>query len=294
MTIKDELKKSIENEIEQCDNFLKVEKQYADLVPAIQQRKDDAVAKHIFVENVPDEILDELGKNLSTFQKNEEQQLRTHLLGLEEIPPESLRFLNSGPTGSNSAFSELAHTIKDVPSENNNNSWIAPAMQAFSKLAEEKAKKEYLPRRLNKLNDQLGYMFVIVRNNIDRARAGSVGIDMAAMQMRNFINQLWGNVAALARKIAPERRDINNLELRTQKDRLNVADCLSTSNEINKQKIAHLLEIMYSLQKDLSDTKFGKNLLNQDLDKLNSMVERWIILVDDIIAYVNLNIEALE
>ena len=158
----------------------------------------------------------------------------------------------------------------------------------FVKLADERAKSRTLPPRLNRINKKLGKKFRVAQQSYDKAKNGIVGIDQSAIQLRDVLEQLWGGLVVLIRKINP--RKYNKAELKLNATGKSIAmECLG-AKDINKKKLTELLEIVSKIHDEISKPDFGKNPLTNDKEKLAELYDLWLSVVSDIADYVYLNV----
>lgn len=297
MSQKDEFKKSLENEIEQCDDFLKKAKDIADIVPLVVEHKKEAEAKLVFVDNVPEPIMAERGGILFVFQKHDEEQLNSYLPELPGITPEGRRYLASGSSDSSEYF-DIVQTYRRADLQPYNASGefftktdiesLDKVIVVFSELADEKAKKKTLPPLLNKINNDLGEKYKVAQDSYDKATNGIVGVDQSAIQLRDVIEQLWGGLVKAVREKDP--RKYKGVELNLDVKGKGIAvECLAP-DQVNKQKLTLLLDSMSTIKAQISDSEFGKNPLNTDVEKLTEIYTKWKLVVTDIVDFVVLNV----
>ena len=105
----------------------------------------------------------------------------------------------------------------------------------FSNLAEEKAKKEDLPPRLDKINENLGDMFTIALQNFEKTNIGLGMVHQSAIDLRAVLQQLWGGVVALAREKDPASTKKHRFEMAKDGDRILVAECLIVDDVESKK-----------------------------------------------------------
>jgi hypothetical protein len=77
------------------------------------------------------------------------------------------------------------------------------------------------------------------------------------------------------------RRNTNDLQLRKEGDRNLVSEILA-SETFPQNRLNPLLSELYALHYKLSDTRFGKNLLNNEFPTLNIYCNEWLALLDAI------------
>jgi hypothetical protein len=279
---RDELNQSLDAEIEGYDKYLKDTRKRIDLAQHVLERKKEAEAKRVFVRFVPDELLDEVGDRLLVIQQNESKRSIALLAGLGEVSSEAQWYLGSG-TASSSAYLGMAETVKVYEASEIKPEWTGPVIAAYSELADEKAKKVSLPKRLNKIGKKLGDSFNIAQQSVEKARAELIGIDQAAIQLRDVLQQLWGCLANWVRDNCPQYKD-SELELGREKHRGFAIECLANDDASNVQ-FTYLLENMASIHEEISETQFGKNPLTNNSAKLIGLYRRWILVVDDVVNY---------
>lgn len=282
MSDSDELKKSLENEIHQYDDFLSKTKEYADIAPFVFQRKQEAEAKITFLDHAPEDFLSEFAPSMLLIQKNDEKQIATFLPALPGLTVEAKSYIAS-TSGTSTAYMSAAYGAVEYYSEQGQDTnWFSPVAVAFTDLAAMKSRNRYLPERLNRINAELGRMYVIANDSVSKARSEIITVDQAVMHMRDVLQQLWGGLADLANKLRSEEfRSIQHKQLKKENHRNVVARCLAT-NEDEHQKFVLNLDGMAKLHIELSDTSIGKNPLSIDISRMNGLYDRWVILIDDL------------
>jgi len=302
MSQQEEWKKSLENKIEKRKEFIKNVKELTDLAAEAEERNKEDEAKLFFVEHMPEPILVERGHPLFLFEKHGEEQLNRYLPGLSQITAEARKYINTSGTTDSSSYAEIVETYRlsdegtppytggITPIELKS---IVEVSIVFSGLAEEKAKKENLPPRLNKINENLGDMFTIARQNYEKTNIGLGMVHQSAMDLRAVLQQLWGGLVALAREKDPATTKNHRLEMAKQGDRILVVECLIV-DEVEKKKLISSLDILAKLYSDFSAGDFGKNLLGDDKEKLNGLYKLWILAINDIVNSVFSNVEFQE
>lgn len=165
--------------------------------------------------------------------------------------------------------------------------WIGPVSDGFSELAEYKAKKADFPPKLEKINTNLGEKFKVTMKNIDKARHRIVGVDVAAFQMRDILDQAWGGIVDIVKRKYPRRpARFSDLPIRKEANRIFVAECLGKDDN-QKKKLMLLFDNMKTLHCNLSVTDFGKNPLSNDRVKLEQYFDSWILQLDDLVSLVD-------
>lgn len=274
MSDADELRNSVNKEVEDCDEFLERAKGIVDLVPLVQERKREAEAKKVALTKMPEDAIVEYAPKLLAIQLNDQQKLKTSLPALPQVNKEL--FLRISASGTTSAFYEAvvttAHYTKPVPV------WIQPVNEVFDSLAQEKAKKADLPIALEKLQPRLDVAFTVAVESVEKSKSKVLGIDQAAIQLRDVIQQIWGALAERSRQIRSESIGGQRLELKKQAHRIIVADCLATPSE-NKALVL-LLHNLFKLSDELS--AICKDPLISDLPTLERLYTEWLLQIDDL------------
>ncbi|MBE0573434.1 hypothetical protein IH575_00825 [Candidatus Dojkabacteria bacterium] len=297
MSEKEEWKKSLENEIEHYDDYLKKAKDITDLVSDVEQKKEEAETKLLFVNSMPEPILSELGGILFVFQKHDEEQLKLHLPVLPTITPETSRYMSTG-TSTSSGYFDIIQTYRHSDAVIQSTEETFPAIDpesvskvyiAFTDLADKKSKKTSLPPVLDRINKDLGSKFIVAQQSYEKAKNGIVGIDQSAIQLRDILEQLWGGLVNLVRQKDPRKYKGSGLNLDTKGKAIVVANL--ATDEINAKKLTLLLETVSTIKYQLSETNFGKNPLTKDLDKLTKLYNEWMLVVTDIADFVSLNLD---
>jgi hypothetical protein len=299
MSKRKQAQNSLRNEIKRYDTFLKGAAIISGLVPAVEQRKREAEAKLLFFTHMPDSIIAEFGDRLYGEQKYNEEQTKLHLPVLPAVSRESIRVLSTG-TSSSSDYMEITQTYRRSSAIESSQEGtlhfqglVEPAKveivhDTFSKLAEERARNSTLPPRLNRINKNLAKKFKVAQQSYDKAKNGIVGIDQAAIQLRDVLEQLWGGLVILIRKINP--RKYNKAELKLNATGKTIAiDCLA-ADDIAKKRLTELLAIASKIHNEISDADFGKNPLTRDMERLTELYDLWKLVVTDVADYVYLNI----
>jgi hypothetical protein len=192
----------------------------------------------------------------------------------------------SSSTGTSYAFQEMAYMASELepwPSSED----MKSVVNQFNQLANDKSRKSEIPKRLDELHKDFGKMFVIAQQSYIKAKNRTINVNLAATDLRNVYQQIWGNLANYSEKMDPEKwQEIQHKEFKKPKHRKIVSKCI-TSNDLDKDKLELLLDNMYRLHTDLSETIFGKNPLSKDLERLNELYSKWIIQIDDLVNLVD-------
>jgi hypothetical protein len=296
MTDLEEWKQSLRNKITKRNEFIADIKELSDLAAEAEERNKEDEAKLFFVENMPEPILIEAGRPLFIFEKHDEEQQNKYLPDLGDDVAQARRYMNRSGSTSSSGYMELVEVYRAYDSVTLpfkglvvevNTEPVQEVYSVFSDLAEEKSKKENLPPRLNKINVQLGDKFEVALQSYEKAKGGLAGVDQSAIQLRDIIEQLWGGIVNLVRNKDPRRYKGVQLNLDANGKRIAV-ECLAP-DDINKQKLTLLLETLYKLKGELSQTEFGKNPLSKDVEQLKDLYSQWLLVISDIANFISSN-----
>jgi hypothetical protein len=289
MSRKTEWKKRLENKIKVRKDLIRKVREWAEIAADAEEENKKDEAKLYFVEHIPEEILDERGEPLFSFEIHDEERLLRQLPGLPEVTP-SIRISMVSGSSDSSEYLSIAQSYRR--STINNNPFTLPfsqeqadkieqVYQVFSDLADETARKQRLPELLNRINMELGEKFTITVRNYQKAKTEIVGIDQSAIQMRSVLEQLWGGMIILARKnIANDYKD-SRFALQKENHRKIVAEAL-VGDDFERKNLILSLDKMASLTKAFSNTQFGKNQATKDIEKLNDSYKVWILTIDDV------------
>jgi len=112
-------------------------------------------------------------------------------------------------------------------------------------------------------------------------------VKQAVSDMRDVLNQIWANLADWSFKKCPDKwRGVNNKQFKNSAHHMIAAECLIDNPE-SRNKFHLLLDNMYSLYGEMSNTSIGKNPLSEDYDKLDEFYTRWVTLVDGVIEMID-------
>lgn len=284
MSKRDELERSLENEDKQYSQFLENIRPYVDLIPSVQARQNEVQAKKSFVENAPDEVIAEVGDDLLQNQVYDEQQARRFTPQVSPISVAQIDYMIGG-TSSISLYFDILDTVNRFEGDDLSSGWAEPVKQTFTVVADEKARKNSLPPRLDIINQNLGEMFTVAQESVAKAQTQVLGVDQAAKQLRDVLQQLWGGLANIARVRGPRTYRGTRFRYTRKKDIAFVAEHLS-NDENAQQRLTRLLGIISNMASELSETNFMKNPLTADVDRLNELYQRWTVLIDDIVSIV--------
>jgi hypothetical protein len=281
MSHKDELEKTIKNKINKIDKSLTDIKILAEIAPRLSERKMEEELKLEAITILPEGYLEEQRPNLLFIEREDEKEYgwMTDLGKTRKLAHE---FCNS-TSGTVASYSGMAQDLINVES-----GLVAPienVMNSFIILADTKSKKEEISLILKEIEDDIQEKYQTVQSSIESAKIDLESISGASMNMRQFLSDLWGTIANEALKRKPDewkKRNIQHKMFRNRNHRILVAECLS-SNPIDRDKLIQTLDGMYTLWGNLSDSNFGKNLLNMDNENFTASATQWLLLIDDLI-----------
>ena len=271
---------SCKRELSHLDKISDQTKGLVDKSSIIQERKQEVEVKLEIAKNVPDDIIEEIYPGLLDIQLREEKLLDdkvSHFVQASDVIMLSM----SSSTGTFSAYQPIVFD----PHQSDLN--IYPNMDKvkdkYDSLAKDKSRKKETPKKLFNISADLGDMYVVVRNSVDKQKGGLINVNQAVMDMRNVLQQIWGALAQKAKEGKPEKwHGIQHKEFKKQKHRSIVADCL-TDNNLDEDKLLILLNNMYGLFTEMSPTDLSKNPLSKDVDGLNILYVKWIVQIDDLV-----------
>lgn len=253
-----------------------------DIAPKLEERKMEAQAFDVLIDNATDDEINEMYEKLLPMRQQDQQEFNFLSSRISEVPGvfDSVYVNTSGTTSSSS---EMVFSYRTISLEPYTLSW--PAQQAYKELAEYKARKVEIPKRLNNLQPDLGLMFSNVHDTVEKARNKIITVKQAISDMRDVLNHMWANLVDVASKMYPKKfRSSAQREFKSQASHINLAECLM-ANPLNRGKFQLLLDNMYSLYRDMS--QHGKNPLNDDLKQLEEFYSRWIIHIDGVVGMIN-------
>lgn len=286
MAEREDLIDSIEKEIKGYKDALKGIKDLDESVPSIQERIKEAEVKLLVAKNAPVDYMTENAPTLLTMQLYDESRVTLQVENFRGIVSPMVSEFSSS-SGTTSTYDNL---IVNLVSNGQPYSappfpfptWIEPINYAITELAKYKAQKADLPPKLEKIKEDLGKKFTVALATIEKAKNRIVGVDQAAIHMRDVLDQAWSGVANIVKEKNPKRpHKYSELHLRKQANRTFVAECLG-KDEAQNRKLVLLFENMKILHSTLSATDFGKNPLSDDRAKMERLFRSWILLLDDL------------
>lgn len=281
MSLKNDLKLSLENQDEQDDEILESIKELNLLTPRIEERKREREAKRTLINNAPEEFIEEYGFKLLQIERDDEKKLRYYLSPFTSSVDNVIKVVNS-TSGSTSAY--IAEAVGYIRVDEESGRLLEPAIKSFEELANYKSQKTDIPKDLDDLYPGLGSMFLEAVQSAEKAKNGLENKSNAIMAMRNFLQKsFWGNLLQLALALDPPTwQGFQKRKLKQSDTRDLVAKSLS-DNQADERKLVEYFQIMDDLSDDLSNSEVGKNLLFDDQDLLNSLFAEWFLLIDDVV-----------
>ncbi len=270
MSQSDILKKSIEEEIEQCDDFLKKASDISDIIPSVQERKEEAEAKAEAINSLPDEVLDEVAPQMLYFQTRDRERLSNALPILPNIDVVYTRAILS--TGFTSSYIELIASV--IRTEPILQDWAITFMKPFNDLTDKQDRVSRIRDSYSYVQSFLGDLIDIALVTTSSARVGGTNVDHACMRLRDVLEKVWGEICDMARSKLPAVARERRLRHGTVSHRRLVAESLSPTIELIDD-LEELLKNLSKLHSDLS--KASKDPFNNDLDYLEDVYSRWIL-----------------
>ncbi len=270
MSESDELKKSIEEEIEQCEDFLKKASDISEIITSVQERKEEAEAKAEAINSLPDDVLDEVAPQMLHFQTKDRERLLNTLPILPDIDVVYTRaILSIGSTSSDiELIASFVRTQPVLPD------WAITFMKPFNELADKQDRVSRIRDFYSHVQSFLGGLIDLALETTSRARGGGTNVDHACMRLRDVLEKVWGEISDMARSKLPVGERKRRLSHGTVSHRRIVAESLSPTIELIDD-LKELLENLSKLHSDLS--KGSKDPFNNDLEYLEDVYFRWIL-----------------
>jgi hypothetical protein len=267
MTEREELTKSLQAEITQCDEFLARASEASELASVVQKRKQDAQARLKAIQAVPDDVIEEFGLQLRVHQDKESQRLTRNLPTLPTMDVRHITFqLNS--TGTTSVSETMAKVVRVDTAQA---SWYPAFIAPLATLAQDEARESRILQGLSNLSPDLRQYGDKALSTTRSTLGGVSTLDLACQHLRTAIQKTWGELAVRARSKCSEIGE-KRLELQKQSHRQEIAKCLSVYSADTDQ-IEEILSALSSLYKELSGP--AKNPFGDDTQFLNDIATRW-------------------
>lgn len=281
MSKRKELEESNENALKAVDNLIKSIKVQTDYIPLLHERKMELEANLRLIKSADEPEIDEIYSKLLPLQTRDEKGFGLLSNRLGEVNS-MMTSLYSSTSGTASVYMETAYSLSSAVSRQGESIYLA-----YKDVVDYKAHKAETPRRLTQLHSDLGTLFSSVHDNVDKAKNGIMKVKQAVSDMRDVLNQVWANLADWSFKKCPDKwRGINNKQFKSSAHHKIVAECLIDKPE-DIDKFHLLLDNMYTLYGEMSDTSIGKNPLSENQEKLDEFYIRWVTLIDGVTEMIN-------
>jgi hypothetical protein len=283
----EEVEKKLKKDIDQYDDILKKTSNLVEAVPYIQRLKEDKEISLKILRGLPIDIAEELSPSLLALENKNDEAVKPILPVIQDISP---LFIKTVESSSGSATPYIVNATNIAMDYQNpglgNPDWIDFLFETVTEFIDKIQLEQELPNRLNKINTNLGEMFIKANESFVKSKNKIITVDQSAMHMRDVIQQVWGGLVAIARqKNLNQKVNVKiRLEIKTESHRRMVADVLA-NQFYSKTKLEELLNGASQLYYKLSDANFGKNILGNDIEKLTIYHSQWIALLDGISRY---------
>ena len=173
---------------------------------------------------VPDDVAEELIPKIIGPYEQAHQDLLKSDTTLRSLGP-----IHGSTDGSSSAFLSIVNTT--IGDEEKEESWHKKFDSEFEKLAEENLQKELIISSLSRINPYLADLFSQAIDTYKKADLRFLGLDVAAIRMRDFVEKLWGEFVDIARMKDTSNQLKNRFELRVDNDRKKIANLIALPNK---------------------------------------------------------------
>lgn len=283
MSKRKELQDTNNNILKAIDESFKKIKEVVDSEPKLHERKMEAEAFNVLLEHASDVDIEEMYGKLLPIQERDKQSYTLLNSQLGEVN-KVFNQVYVNTSGTTSASVEIAYKQVEIVRPY---MLAEPVRLAYQEIADYKSRKVEIPKRLAVLRPDLGKMFLSVHDTVIKAKNKTITVKQAISDMRDVLNQVWANLANLAATKYPDKwKGISSKQFKNIDHHKLIAECLM-NNPINKGKFELLLNNMYSLFTDMSQTSIGKNPLSEDYDKLEEFYSRWIIHIDGVVGMID-------
>ena len=264
---REELERSLRDEIRQCEAFLSRVGPLSSLAAAVQRRKQNAQARLDAIGHIPDEVLDEVAPQLRQRQDQERKRLED---ALPVLPSIDVLYVRRQITSSSlSSDSELVSSIIRVnPGQA---AWYPAFIEPLSRLAEDEGRDRTILEAFSHLNPALRPLLETAISTAQSAKGGVASIDLASQHMRGALEKVWGDLCDRARTVS-SRIGSKRLAMAKPSDRAEVAKSLATDHD-QETRLQELLQSISALHSDLSSS--AKNPFLSDRDHLEDITTRW-------------------
>jgi hypothetical protein len=254
------------------------------MVPSLQKLKEENETAMKIINSLPEDVAEEIAPRLLFREIQNDKILSVNIPSLPFLMPEALRVIESSTGGTISPYISSASAVVSSCTENRGSKpdWTKYVTVIMDEYSAKVAQQNYLPERLQRINRDLGKQFNIALRSFNKCKNGIIKVNSVAIDLRDVLQQVWGGLSAMAKdKNKDLRRNTNDLQLRKEGDRNLVSEILA-SETFPQNRLNPLLSELYALHYKLSDTRFGKNLLNNEFPTLNIYCNEWLALLDAI------------
>jgi len=270
MSDADKLKKSIQEEIEVCSDFLDGAKAINEVAPFVQERKEDVEAKAEAVQSLPPDVLDELAPQMLKSQETERNRLSKALPVISKFEVRHVRAMLS--SASTSTDAEVVISV--VSAHPKYPLWAPSFMKPFERLAQKQERVSQIRQAVERLDRPLSELVDLAVNTVESARGGVAEVDHACVRLRDVIEAVWGKLATRARQECADIIRGRHLEFRRDASRRLAAECLSPTDEVVGD-VNLLLEHLATLHGELSVS--SKKPFLDDRTYLDTVYSRWVL-----------------
>ena len=286
MSAKDDLKNSLGNEKAYYKGNIEFAVRAVSLIPHTQRRLKEIEAEETVVDLLPDDVAEEIAQKMLPIQRNEELRASILLPQASAINDETIRYITTG-SGTISVYEAYIDNVANYEYEEGAVAWVGPVKGIFVTLASDVERKNRIHDQLTKLTHELGDNFNTAEDIYEKARGGANLVSEGVMAMRDVLQSFWGQLTELARRKDPGKtRSYNGLEMRKEKHRKLVTECLVNPGGERDKLLLHF-DTMADLHNKMSATDFGKNLFGKDIARMESIHTSWIILLSDLVGITN-------
>lgn len=279
----EELVNKLNDDIELSNDYLNKTTKLVEGVPHVQRWKEGKETSLKILYGLPKDRAEELAPLFLSWEKASDNVIKSAFPVVTDVSPLFIQAVESSsgsPTpyivNATNAALEYEYSNDVIPE------WVPKVTAVIDAHTQKIQQEDYLPKRLNKIYSDLGKMYEIAVESFHKCQAKIIGIDQSAIQLRGVIEKVWSGLVYMARqKNTNPKLNMKYLELKKQGDQDLVATILETTL-FPKIKILELLDNAYLLHKNISDSKFGKNILGKDMTTLDLYYDQWITFLDGI------------
>jgi hypothetical protein len=232
----DELSKEIDRKKE----FLARAAEIVETVYVVQIALDDDKDYYKAVELLPEDEADEIVPNIRVAYQTKSKGFHSMLPQLPPIEGVSLSPVSSSGTASVfiNSLDSLDYEIK------------APVMSVFTTMAERNAKRLDLGKLLEQVDYKLAPVYLEAVKSFEKSKSRTEPNMSVIKNFRALVQQFWGSLALWARAKCGSGKFDMRLELKKDKHRSWVSNCLSGTGE--ESLLERHLYALYTLHCELS------------------------------------------